>query len=323
MRVQAKFRLRIAFAVVCSCLLLFSGTVSADTYNINASVPYAPPSQASTITTPAQGAVFQDVQQLIQGTCQVRNPALIVSIWRDSTVLGSAECVGGTYSVPVVLSIGHNKLVAKTANINGLYGPDSEVRTVLVERPVEATPLKPGVNQPTNSHDSIVATNQGGLVGLSLTTEAPFTIITRQNTATIRVVVSGGQQPYVMQLKWGDGSTEAHTLSKTGNYEFTHTYLIRNNYSVYVYLRDVLGSYTEYVYAVASGLQTISQTAQGTEKGKSTAWRLAGLDWYWWTFVSLLVLFLYVTYLLGYRRGKRGAMKTVSARRRTAKKKRK
>ncbi len=295
------FRLSGFTVVVLLVCGLLAATVSADTYDVNASVPYKASTQAATIASPVENAVLQDIQQTITGTCQQQNPATVISIWRNGVVLGSIGCVSGGFSLTVMLQIGQNTLVAKTANVSGIYGPDSTFRTVVVERPVVAQPLAPTASQPTTTAERTAATNQSGIFGLSLTTEAPYDILPSTKQATIRVVVGGGQQPYVLQLKWGDGSTESHSLSEAGTYEFTHTYLVHKTYSVFVNLRDVLGSYTEYIYAVVSG----SKASTGASQSKS----LSGIQQakprrFIWLLLLVAICFLLYTYWLGYRRGR-------------------
>lgn len=295
------FRLSGFVVMVLMLCSLLGASASADTYDVNASVPYKAPTQAATIASPVENAVFQDIQQTVTGTCQQQNPAMVVSIWRNGVVLGSVGCVSGSFSLTVMLQIGQNTLVAKTANVSGIYGPDSTLRTVAVERPVVVQPLAPTASQPTTTAERTAATNQSGISGLSLTTEAPYDILPSTKQATIRVVVGGGQQPYVLQLKWGDGSTESHSLSEAGTYEFTHTYLVHKTYSVLVNLRDVLGSYTEYVYAVVSG----SKTSTGTSPSKS----LPGVQQakprrFIGPLILVAICFLAYTYWLGYHRGR-------------------
>lgn len=286
----------------------FGGTAAADTYNVNASVPYEAPSQAAVIDHPDDGAAFDDVQQTVTGTCQAQNPAAVVSIWREGVSLGSVGCVSGRFSIAVVLTIGQNNLVARTANVSGLYGPDSLTKTFNVNYPKSAEPLPSGVNQPTTVESRAKAINQGGIAGLSLTTETPYEILPSSKKVTLRIIVNGGQQPYVLQLKWGDGSTESHSLDQAGTYDFTHTYLQHKTYSVYAYVRDVLGAYTEHVYAVISGQK--STTSAGTTKTMTPntqnggQWRPAGVIWYYWILIILALIILLLSYLVGYRRGR-------------------
>lgn len=326
MRTNTTVRLSV-FAAVFFLLLASVGTASADTYNVNASVPYEAPTQAATVSSLGDGTTVNDAQQIISGTCQVKNPPTIISVVRGSTVLGSTECVAGVYSVAIMLLIGQNSLVVRTANASGIYGPDSATLVVTFEKPIVAEPLPSGVNQPTSETDRQAATNQGGLSGLMVTTEAPYTVLPDTKIASVHVVVNGGQRPYVLQLKWGDGSTESHSLDQAGTYEFTHTYVTRKTYNVYVYVRDVLGAYTEYMYAVVSGQKvTGSSSTKTTSSGGSTAesnigrWRIVGIVWYYWLLIIIIILFLLSSYIFGYRRGRERS--EIEAEKRLAAKKR-
>ena len=287
---------------------VLTGTAVADTYNVNASVPYEAPTQAATVNIPANATVSHTVQQTLTGTCQVKNPPTIVSVWRGSTVLGSTECVAGSFRLAVMLQIGQNTLIVRTANASGVYGPDSSGFTLTVEKPAPVEPLPPGTNQPTTATGHEAATNQGGVSGLVVTTEAPYTVLPSTKTATINVVVRGGQRPYVLQLKWGDGSTESHSLNQEGTYEFTHTYLARKTYNVYVYVRDVLGAYTEYVYAVVSGQKAAaspsSEKTPSSDAGSIGSWRVVGIVWYYWLLILIAAVFFLSSYVIGYRRGR-------------------
>lgn len=308
--------------------IVLTGDVSAETYNVNAVVPYDPPTVAAVITTPSdeKGTVFYDAQQTISGTCQLQNPRAVVSIWKAQTVLGSAECSDGTFSIPVILHLGENNLVARTANANGIYGPDSTKLMVQLKNPIKVDPLPPGVNQPVTVEDYQEATNQGGITNLSLSTEAPFEVLPATKQATVKVVVDGGQQPYVLQLKWGDGSTESHTISEPGTYEFTHTYLVHKTYSVFVAVRDVLGAYTEYMFAVISGTKAQADSSANASTNTSTQsgpWRFVGIVWYYWIVIIVATLFLIWTYLMGYRRGKERSELDLAKRKASAAAKRK
>lgn len=319
--------------IVCSLLSLIggSGVAYADTYNVNAVVPYEAPTKAATITSPseAKGTVVYDAEQTISGTCQLQNPRAIVSIWKAQVVLGSAECTDGTFSIPVVLYLGENNLVVKTANANGLYGPDSTKVMIQLKKPTNANPLPEGVDRPTTIESHQAATNQGGISGLTVTTEAPYTVLSNVKVASIHVVVGGGQRPYVLQLKWGDGSTEAHSIDQAGTYEFTHEYTFSRSYGVNVYLRDVLGAYTEYTYAVVSG-EKVAYTAPTTTGSSAPTnqstepWRLVGVVWYYWLIIIAIIAFLFTSYRFGYRRGKErseiGAKKYVIKKKKRSKK---
>lgn len=322
---------RLSFVVLVLLFVAAGGKAWAETYNVNAVVPYEAPTHAAVVTTPSdnKGTIVYDAQQTISGTCQLQNPHAVVSVWRAQTVLGSVECTDGTFSVPVILRLGENNLVVRTANANGIYGPDSTKIMIQFKNPVVVAPLPPNVTQPTTTQDHQEAINQGGTTGLSLTTESPFDVLPSSKQVSIRIVVGGGQTPYVLQLKWGDGSTESHSITEAGSYDFSHTYTMHKTYSVFVSARDVLGAYTEYVYAVVSGKpSTDAGESEGTttkdeeHSGHAGPWRIVGVVWYCWIFIIFVVAFLASSYIFGYRRGKEKA-EVEAQRLRASKKKRK
>lgn len=309
MSIIGNIRLASILTIIGIVLGFASATTYAETYNVNASVPYEAPTQAAVIDSSDDGSVFTDVQQTISGSCQVQNPATVVSIWQNGASLGSIGCQSGRFSISVILSIGQNTIIARTANASGIYGPNSLPKTFMVNTPVPAKPLPPAVNQPTSAEDRTAATNQGELSGLSLAVDTPFAVLPSDKQATIRIVVSGGQQPYILQLKWGDGSTEAHTLTEPGTYEYTHTYLVHKTYTVYAYVRDVFGAYTEYIYAIISGNKSPTSATNNSAGGSSSyeqtgPWRFVGIIWYYWLVIAFVILFLLSSYWLGYRSGR-------------------
>ncbi|MCA9327579.1 hypothetical protein KDA14_03560 [Candidatus Saccharibacteria bacterium] len=291
-------------AMLLIAALLTPASVGAEQYDVNAFVPYPTPSQPATIDVPAPNTVFQNSLQSISGTCEAASPVNIVSVWRSGQLLGSAACTGGSYSIQVALTAGQNTLVARTAKQNGIYGPDSSAVLVTFETPVVVEPLPPSVNEPTTTTQRTGATNQGALQGLSLRTESPFSVLTSGNLVSIRVVVEGGKNPYVLLLNWGDGSTESRTIAQAGTYEFTHAYQKHRGYTVYIRVKDVLGSFTEYVYAVVSSEKAGNQEATSTGAASSEDHGLL-IRWYVWLFVIALLFFVLTSYWIGWHRAKR------------------
>lgn len=303
MRIRGNIRLFSLLAGVLLGLGVCGARALAEDYNVNAVVPYATPTQAATVDAPMSGTVFHDAQQKISGGCQIASPPNAISVWRASQLLGSATCSGGSYSLSIVLQLGQNNLVVRTANLNGIYGPDSATTNVSFERPVTAEPLPTGVNQPTTTTQQTGAINQGGLTNLQITTQTPFSVLSPDNNVvSIQVVVAGGQHPYVLQLNWGDGSTESRSIEQPGTYEFTHTYRTPRSYTVHVQARDVLGSYSEYVYAVVSNKRVIAPTQKTTAKSDTTSGYHISKRWYYSLATLSLVCFLLASYGLGWHR---------------------
>lgn len=289
---------------------------AAETYSVNASVPYSTPNQAAVIQTPANGASFENALQQVSGTCQLQNPSYSISIVRGGVVLGSTACTDGTFSLAVTLALGQNTLLARTVNVNGAYGPDSSAITLTLKTPTVASPLPTGVLEPT-PQNSVAVTNQGALSGLIVTSQGPSGALEDTKTATVKIVVSGGKQPYNIQLQWGDGSTEARSLDVPGTYEFTHKYSAQKTYSVKVFVRDVLGAFAQYSYAIIStkpsGAATTATASKASSSGgQSTTTASSGLwgyHWIWYGLAVTTLVLLLLAYLIGYKRGYRRATK--------------
>lgn len=297
--------IRVTLALIFCALLVFGGRTFADEYDVNAVVPYDPPTQASVIEQPKAGELHQ-AQQTISGTCQqaAPYPDFVVSIWRSGFSLGSGVCDQGRFSVPVVLREGQNTLIARTITITGDYGPDSDPLLLTLTPPIVAQPLPPSVQQPTSETEKDNAINQGGLTGLVVATEKPFGLMNQDNLATIAVVVSGGQRPYTLQLNWGDGTIESYSLTSPGTYTYSHRFQFKRTYAVLVHVRDSLGAYIEYQYSV------VSNTGQGTSGGGTTNKNTKPSSrWWanpWYVIVLVLILFVLLTvYWLGWHRAER------------------
>lgn len=298
--------IKVIIALVFGVVIIFAGHAYADEYDVNAVVPYDPPTQAAVIQQPVPGQVHE-AQQTISGSCQEAAPFpdFVVSIWRAGTLLGSATCDGGAFSIPIILREGQNTLVARTITVTGDYGPDSDPLLLTLVLPIVAQPLPPSVQQPTSSTERNNATNQGSLTGLVVSTERPFSIIGSDNSATVAVVVSGGQRPYILQLNWGDGTIESYSLAMPGTYSYSHTFQQTRVYKVHVSVKDALGAYAEYSYSVVTNNKQSASgggTAQTAEKNNDISWwaRLG------YVLIILLVLFVLLTvYWLGWHKAER------------------
>lgn len=295
----------------------------AATYDVNAFVPYPTPTVAATIDTPTNGASFTNAQQTVSGTCQVATPSLIISLWRNGQALGSTTCSSGAYTLAITLQIGQNSISARTANLNGVYGPDSTLAMFTLTQPTPVEPLPPTVTQPTNPTQTVTATNQGAAADLQVTTQQPFSVLNTDNSVSITVNVQGGKNPYVLQLTWGDGSIESHSIDTPGTYEFTHTYQKQRQYAVRVSVRDLLGAYTEYTYAVVTPAKQNSSKPTTASGGTSQTGRAVSGRVYMWLFLFLIAFFLATSYAFGWYRAKRKYEQKPKQRTRVVAKKRK
>ena len=277
-------------------------------YDVNAIVPFPRSTVAAVIESPTITEVH-NAQQIITGTCQISdpNPAYIISIWRGSTVLGSSTCASGSFTIPIILKEGVNALIARTITVTDDYGPDSDVFSMVLVLPIVAQPLPPSSQQPTSALEKVTATNQGSLSGLSVTTEAPFSLMSAENTASVTIIVSGGETPYTMQLNWGDGSLESHSLPGPGAYTYQHTYAAQKAYHVHISVRDSQGAYVEYPYTVVTN-HSHSSSGGGNTTAKQpnqtsvpSLWLKIG-----YVFILLILSFAFLmSYWFGWKRAGR------------------
>jgi hypothetical protein len=264
----------LALGSLAAVLLLYSGFAKADTYNVNATVPFPGPTQPANINPSLQGTTVRDALITIGGSCQLLNPVGVVTIWRNGASIGSSAC-DGTFSLQVMLQVGNNNLIARTANASGVYGPDSAPTNIsLVLPPNLPVPTNP-TPSPTSPASEIVSTNAGAASGLTAATDAPFSILNAANAVTIQVTIDGGVRPYDIMISWGDGTTEIKTVDVAGIYSFSHTYLTVDDYQIHGRVRDGLGAYAEFDHAVIShrAIPATNHALGGTDTGnKFSLW---------------------------------------------------
>lgn len=269
----SKFTLAALFCVF-SIVIFSSARAFADTYNVTAVVPYDPPTIAATVTSPTNFTTTNSNSTNIQGTCQILNPASLISIWNGPTLLGSTTClVGGTYSLTVALYEGVNVLVVKSSNINALYGPDSSPFTITYTPSVsipEPPTLAPDNPQPTPPTEP--ANNPQTSGELLITSTTPFGVTDEKNSVSITLRVSGGGSPYSLTINWGDGTTMIQDIGTEGNYTFTHIYETAGIYTIMALVKDVLGNSRSFNWAVTPKTQSSNNNdeAVGTANEEKT-----------------------------------------------------
>lgn len=274
-----KYVVRFANYVSCSILIAFvlGSTASAVSYDVSASVPFPPPTQAAIINPALNNLTVQNAAFLIAGTCQVLSPVSVVSVWRGSTNLGSQNCTTGTFSMQIILAEGSNTLIVKTANVSNVYGPDSS--PILVTLRFAQTPAAsnntPGATNLSPADNA--AFNNGVTSGLNIVPQEPFSVLPEGNLVTLSFHINGGSTPYTVELNWGDGTTESKVVDKPGLYAFTHRYRNTGNYSVKALIKDVLGATTEINHAVVVANRT-SDTSKANVT-KALAYENPVLTW--------------------------------------------
>ena len=227
-----------------SLLFSFSRLADAASYNLHATVPYEAPSQAAVINPALNQSVVNQALVTISGTCQQLDPSGVVSIWRSGSAIGSTIC-SGTFGLQVMLSPGANNLVARTANASGQYGPDSQAVILTLTLPSKLPSSTNQTIEPSSPASEVISTNRGASSGLKVTTKPPFTVLSNGPTTGVELVISGGKQPYTVELNWGDGSADTRTVDTPSPVSFSHTYSENQTYVLKGRVLDSQGDYAQ------------------------------------------------------------------------------
>ena len=269
-------RVVLVWIAVMSACLLGTQLARADTYNVSATVPYDTPSTAATFASSLSGLNSPTRVVHLNGTCQYVYPASIVAIYRQGILIGSTACaVANIYQLDVSLQDGQNALLARTYNMNGIYGPDSAVITISYTPPAVVTP---GVTPQ--------AVIQNASSDLSIVTQSPFQVVdATHKTVRVSVIVDGGTTPYTIELNWGDGAFESKQVSTSGTYTFEHEYAKPATYQAKARVTDVLGASREQSFVVvspgplaeaSSGQPTKVVVVESAKKGPPIYWYIFG-----------------------------------------------
>ncbi|MCA1807622.1 MAG: hypothetical protein LC687_07225 [Actinobacteria bacterium] len=87
------------------------------------SISAPPPSQAASITVPANGATFGETPITVSGLCP--DDDYLIKLFRNNIFSGSVQCEDGSYSLETGLFIGENELIARVFDALDQAGPDS------------------------------------------------------------------------------------------------------------------------------------------------------------------------------------------------------
>jgi hypothetical protein len=167
---------------------------------VEGSVQGPAPTVAATIGVPNNGQVFTSTPITVSGLCL---SGLLIKIFANNVFVGSAECVGGSYSLKVDLFSGANSLVARDYDNLDQQGPDSNAVTVTFN---DALFALFGTRVSLSSNFARQGVNPGSVL-------------------TWPLILSGGVGPYAISVDWGDGSgADLKSVSFTGVVDVTHTY---------------------------------------------------------------------------------------------------
>lgn len=257
--IKAKMIRVCLFTVV--CILLGSlHSAQASSYNVNATVLAHSPTVAPQITTPEID--FRTSTNLVGvgGTCQVMSTAIVVSIWRNGSNIGSTMCDKyGTFFLIVGLVSGQNMLLPRSSSVAGQFGPDGLGRRVIYTASAQNDNR---ASQYENSVPSIVVSDAPPQQNKpTIRTMTPHVYVEPGGDAVMSIVVYDGEAPYELHIDWGDGAVENRSGVPAGTIELRHRYSQQATYAIRIRVTDVLGASTVINLAsLSSSLKTLPQT---------------------------------------------------------------
>lgn len=208
-------------------------------YGLAATKTQEAPTVAATITTPGNGASFSSSPITVSGICTT---GLLVQVYNNGVMVGSAMCTGNSFSLQVSLFAGTNELTAIMYDDLEQGGPTSNIVTV-------------------NYADSNI-----GAFGqmITLTSSYGRRSAPSGSELTWPLQLTGGTGPYAFSIDWGDGSTaELKSQSLAGLVNIAHTYKKAGIYQLNVRVTDANGvSAFLQLTAVSSG--KVDATAGGS-----------------------------------------------------------
>lgn len=246
-------------------------TPVSNSYGLEAVKPHAPPTTAATITTPGAGASFSTSPITVSGLCTT---GLLVEVYDNGVLVGSIDCVNGSFSLQVGLFSGQNDLTAAVFDDLDQAGPPSNIVSV------------------TYNNASFAAFGQL----ITLTSTYARKAANPGSTLTWPLILSGGNGPYAFSIDWGDGTpSDLKSQPQAGTINITHVYKSAGLYHVTIKVTDVNGvSAFLQVVAIANGKPT---TAAIVNNVKTTSVITKVL----WLPAVLCALLLFPTYWVGRR----------------------
>lgn len=245
---------------------------------VTATVPAPIPGGTPTIDSPTSGSTVTSSTVTVSGTCPVISPAILISIRKGSTSLGTTTCDGsGLYSVNITLGYGTHNIFARVVTITGGIGNDSTPSTTIL-RPAPPAPSPSPSPTPTSTPnpDPPTSTPQ---VSIPLPQIFPQ-VISQENFAAIapptsggggsgggsskggevawEFSIKGGALPYIVSIDWGDGTVDKYDVPSHAKKVYTHVYAAPGTYIIKVRVVDANGRVSEYNTVAASQFERSS-----------------------------------------------------------------
>jgi len=245
----------------------------AGSVGIQGKIPSAPPTQGATISTPANGAVFNKNPITVAGLCP---KGLLVKVFANNVFVGSAQCDKGSYSILVDLFSGANDLVARVYDAFDQPGPDSNI-------------VKVTFND--------AQFNPFGYSLLTLTSPYAQRGSNPAETLTWPIILSGGTGPYALSVDWGDNKApDLISQQFTGTIDLKHIYDSAGVYRVIVKATDKNGL-TAYLQLVAIANGAITSNAVNANGGNKPTVIMHIM----WIPAAICIALVFVAFWLGKR----------------------
>ena len=240
-----------------------------------------PPTSGATIAVPRDGQSFATLPVTVSGICP---DGLLVKLFKNNVFAGSAQCKGGSFSIPIDLFSGTNELVARVYDALDQAGPDSNLVTV------------------SFSDSASVALNR-----VSLTSNYAKRGANTDTELSWPIVLAGGSGPYAISVDWGDGSEpDLFTQEFPGVFNIKHTYKSPGVYNIIVKATDKNGA-TAYLQLVGVGNGPLSQDNQngtsstGSGGDGTSSSSITTKTRIIWQPMVVLIPFMLLTFWLGRR----------------------
>jgi hypothetical protein len=230
------------------------------------------PTTAATISVPVNGRTFTETPITVSGVCTT---GLLVKIFSNNIFVGSAQCIGGSFSLQISLFSGQNDLIARVYDALDQAGPDSNKVTVTFQDA-----------QFTAFGEHVTLSSGYAKLGANPGSELQWPII-----------LSGGSGPYAISVDWGDSSAAGlKSVPFAGDFDLTHIYQSAGIYRVIIKATDINGQ-TAYLQLVGVGNGKAAQSTNGTGSNTTTIIKRVFV---WWPFLIVFPLIL-VAFWLGTR----------------------
>ncbi len=294
--------------ILLGILVLLSGwtyKAVADSFTVSARINAPPLSDGATITSPLQNSTSTVSDISVSGICPDNS---YVKLYDNGLFSGVAICSSNTFQISISLFAGSNILQAQDFNITDQAGPVTASVTVYFTAPTPTpnpspTPPPPGTTNPT-----------------SPVTPSPLIAVTDFHYQTFEVgkdysaqiQLEGGTAPYILNINWGDGSSETLTTNDPSTLTINHIYKSQGYYVIIIKVTDAKHQVRTIQLAALIKFPGSIGIFSNTSRGSNNIFKTINIpppniftlykNWLWIAWPSLLiVLLMAISFWLGER----------------------